>query len=266
MNEALPAPILRVLNDGIPADTPRRERHRAIWAALCKTAASAAQRGWSEVAWFSLVDESTLGEQCRTDTAGRPIRALTVRRQAVKAWAAAEHWLDDADKPWTPAEAALHAEEVAEQIVEHVCDPDADLTDGERDVLAWVAAQAVRTGSDRLTLPRAALIAGSGLGLTALRTALHSLAERGLLRVVEAGQARTKGRPRRATVYRLTAPLIPSPRVSGAPATVVSGAPADDLPAIGARVSGAPLPAAVAAYLATAHGAEQVRAFLEASR
>jgi hypothetical protein len=123
---------------------------------------------------------------------------------------------------------------------ELAADPDRDLTDAERAVLEAVARIADERGSDRLTLSRAVLLDTSGLGLTALRTATRRLDERGLLMLTEPGRPREKGRPPRASVYRLACRpnpesglAVPPARSSGAPEqpptvphALVSGAPA----------------------------------------
>jgi len=234
---SLPAWATDLVRDGLPAQALAREGHKAVYNALVKTACSAQQRGWSEVDWSYFLDEpgSELGRQNRCDAGRRPINPSIVRGRTNKAWAAAKQWLDDADSPWTADQASEHARALASTLRSSVIDGDLDLSDNERVLLAHVAEVAEARGSDRLTLPRAGLLQGSGLGLTALRTALARLADRGVLTLVSSGAVRTKGKPRRANVYQLTALSQSGNPVSGAPGQLA--VPPGSVPL---AVSGAP--------------------------
>ncbi|ABL80606.1 hypothetical protein Noca_1089 [Nocardioides sp. JS614] len=179
-----------------------------------------------------------MGRQARTRRNGTEEAPKRTRDRLARAWESGARKVAEAPR-WTRDQAHERAREVAQAARDRAADPDADLTDSERTLLAAVATIADDRGSDRLTLPRAALLEASGLGLTALRTALRHLDARGLLVLVEAGRPREKGRPRRSNVYRLNCRPNPESGV-GVPPALSSGAPrpgADGAPAL---VSGAP--------------------------
>ncbi len=163
--------------------------------------------------------ERNLGRQNSTDAGGRPANPKTARKRLWKAWDEAERWLSEQERPWSADAARDNARALADSLATFALE-DNDLTASERALLTYVAAVAAKRGSDLLTIPRAALIEGSGLGLTALRTALAGLDHRRVLTLATAGTKRAKGKPGRASVYRLGASLNQS-------AYAVSGAPPD---------------------------------------
>lgn len=232
-----------LVRDGLPADVlTANGSGKRLFGALVSTAMWAQQHGMTEAQWCGLLDEprSRLGAQNRTRRNGTPEAPKRSRDRLARAWASAAAHISERPR-WTRDGAQQAAREAAQVAVDLAADPDSGLTDSERALLAAVAKIADDRGSDRLTLPRQTLLDSSGLGLTALRTALRRLSDRGLLVLVEPGRPREKGRPKRAAVYRLACRPNPESGV-GVPPALSSGAPGSAPTGAPAPVSGAPTP------------------------
>lgn len=220
---ALPGRAVDLATDGVPREDLLRNGHKAVYNALVKIAASAMQRGWSEADWSAFIEARALGRQNTTDANGRPANPKQARKRLWKAWDAAAKWVDEQEPPWSPYAAALNAEETADAAVEAIENAENDLTSAERAVLAYAAELATKRGSDALTIARGdaadgtGFLGNTGLGLTAWRTAMKRLDARGALVVARPGERRSKGRPGRATVYRLARLNQSGNPVSGAP-------------------------------------------------
>lgn len=232
--------MIDLIRDGVPPAQLRATGARAVWSALVRTAASAQQRGQPQAEWEALLSEarSHLGTQARLrngkDGKERPARAHA--RTLASAWAAAGKWLAEQPPPFDREAARDRAEKVRDW----TADADVPLPDAERAVLAHAAEVALHHGTDRPALPRTPMQEATGLGLTALRSALDRLGRDRLL-VLE-----VRGRPggpatrtRRANCYRLptdeamhaylyrgTRSVVPPGQVCGAPSLRTRGAPA----------------------------------------
>jgi hypothetical protein len=96
LHRALPATMIDLIRDGVPAKALKERGDRAVWRALAKTASSAVQRGWDRADWEALVIEprSNLGSQLRggrrTKTPAESHKTLT------SAWETAERWVQQA--------------------------------------------------------------------------------------------------------------------------------------------------------------------------
>ena len=239
MDRALPAWAIDVIRDGVAPAELKKRGDRAVWSALVRTAASAHQRGQSVMEWEAQITDprSRLGVQVTLKDGHRARKPLTVAKTIADAWDAAVVWCSEQDKPWGSEEVRAAAEARAVLIRDLVADPDAELTDAERAVLAYAAEQTAKRGMTRIALPRRDLLEATGLGLTALRTTLKRLHDNGLLVLVEAGRSGgPSAQKRRANLYGLpeavphylsrgTRPVVPPTQTCGAPAVSGVGAP-----------------------------------------
>lgn len=262
MDRALPGRMVDLIHEGVPATDLVTERaDRAVWNALFATAASANLRGWHQWQWEDLIFDanSHLGQQARRRGRGKVRTPEQFVALLDKAWTSADGWLEEQPPAKNRDEMRAQGNERARAVLAVVEDPAALLTDAERAVLDVIARavldrNAAGKAFDRVMMPRHKLLPATGLGLTALRTALHRLDERGLLVLVE------KGRPRgpaakqkaRANVYGLPTlsalrsafrpigvpedgSVVPPAQICGAPSPETSGAPP--------QLFGAPSPA-----------------------
>lgn len=242
--------MLDVIRDGVRPAELRRDGQRAVWSALFRTAASAAQRGWDCWEWQELVQQpsSVLGRQVATRDGVRQRTPEATAKTLHDAWDRATAWASQQPPRWTRAEATAQAVRRADLVAELAADPAADLDPAQRAVLAHAAGLARARGIDRVAMPRRDVLAATGLGLTALRTALARLDAQQLLVLAEQGKRSPSGG--RANLYRLaredhpalalylyreTRSVVPPAQVCGAPGVradgappQVCGAPADD--------------------------------------
>lgn len=242
MDRALPGWAIDLIRDGVPAADLKARGDRAVWSALVRTAASAHQRGQDAMEWEYLVldTRSHLGQQLRLKDGHRVRKPLTVKKTLANAWDAAVVWCSEREPAWTAEDAAREAEERAAVLVDLIADPDTELSDAERSVLDHATAQARAYHRPEVTLPRQRMLEATGLGLTALRTALRRLEASGLLTLAQPGRRSAPGssRPGRAAVYRLatteaasyylsrgTRPVVPPVQTSSAPIDSGVGAP-----------------------------------------
>lgn len=245
LNRALPRPMLDLIRDGVRPPDLRRDGQRAVWSALFRTAASAVQRGWDCWEWQELVQQpaSALGRQAATRDGHRPRTARATAKTLDAAWDRATAWASEQPPRWTRAEATVQALRRADLLTELAADPAADLPDAQRAVLAYASGQARRRELDRVPLPRRYVMAATGLGLTALRTALVRLDAAGLLVLAERGKPSPPtvlAKDRRANLYQLaredhpalaaylyreTRSVVPPAQVCGAPGVSADGAP-----------------------------------------
>lgn len=240
MNRALPGPMIDLIRDGISPTDLRRGGQRAVWSALFRTAASAAQRGWDGWEWECLLREpsSVLGRQASTRDGQRLKTEQSIAKTYAAAWDRATAWVSEQPARWTRSEAEEQAVRRADLVAELAADPDATLPQSYRAVLAHAANQARRLTSDRPALPRKQMLEATGLGLTALRTALARLDGAGLLVLAEQGRrGASSGRsnlyrlaredhPALASyLYRETRSVVPPAQVCSAPRLNLDGAP-----------------------------------------
>lgn len=197
-----------------------------MYGALVLTAIVAQNNNWTEGEWVELLSRPlkyNLARQNQTDSRGNEIRPLKARQRLDRAWRKAWAWRSERDDPWTVEEAAENARKLAAAVREFTVEQ-VGLAANEIAVLRYVAGVVEGRGSDRITIANATFATGAGLGLTAWRTAIRSVIDAGYVQVAEKGVPRSKGRPPRATVYRLVAPTHPEDGVSGA------GEPVSDAP------------------------------------
>lgn len=244
MNGTLPPWAIDLIRDGVPPADLKAKGGRAVWHALVRTAASAQHYDWDRWVWEEEVTspKSNLGRQVATKDGRRPRTPKAVRKTLQDAWEAAWEWRTTQEAPWSRQEAQEAAEERAKAAVAVAEDPDTDLTDAERAVLVHAAAEVRRyaekgKATTAVTLPRAPMQEATGLGLTALRTALRRLEDRGLLTLTVRGQRGAPGPKRKANVYALGAPtsftsmyrgtrsVVPPAQTSSAPQSSPNGAP-----------------------------------------
>lgn len=240
MNRSLPAPMVDLIRDGAHPANLRREGQRAVWSALFRTAASASQRGWDRWEWELLLQEPTsvLGRQASTRDGRRPRTKEATAKTLGDAWDRATIWASEQPPQWRREQAVEQALRRADLLAELAADPDADLRDTERAVLAHAAARGRALSSDRPALPRAQMLEATGLGLTALRGALDRLDDAELLVLAERGRSSPHGG--RANLYRLareghpalasylyreTRSVVPPGQVCSAPPVKHDGAP-----------------------------------------
>ncbi len=240
MNRNLPGPMIDLIRDGVPPTDLRRDGQRAVWSALFRTAASASQRGWDGWEWEVLLREpcSVLGRQASTRDGRRLKTEKSITKTYADAWDRATAWVSEQPPKWRHNEAVEQALHRADLLAELAADPDATLPQSCRAVLAHAANQARRLTSDRPALPRQQMLEATGLGLSALRTALAQLDSAGLLVLAERGRRGANGG--RSNLYRLaqkdhpalaaylyreTRSVVPSAQVCSAPLLDLDGAP-----------------------------------------
>jgi len=232
--------MIDLIRDGVPPTELRATGARAVWSALVRTAASAQQRGQPQAEWEALLAEarSHLGTQVRLrngkDGKERPARAHA--RTLANAWVAAGKWLAEQPPPYDREAARDRARTVRDW----TADAETPLPDAERAILAHAAEVALHHGTDRPALPRTPMQEATGLGLTALRSALDRLHRGGLLVLEVRGHPGGPAtRTRRANCYRLptdeamhsylyreTRSVVPPGQVCGASSLLTHGAPA----------------------------------------
>lgn len=267
MNRALPGRIRDLICDGVPPSALVKGRaDRAVYNSVLSTAMSANVHGQHQIDWEDqlLAADSRLGQQMRRHGNGKVRSGEQVMQYLDKVWTKADALLEEAGPALTRDLMREQGNERARALLAAVEDPAANLSNSERAVLAHAAEAVLRYNEqgkavDRVTLPRAQMlphdvagqrIEATGLGLTALRTALRRLADRNLLVLAERGEVRSKRRPKpRANVYALPEPgtlrravypldvpedgsVVPLAQISGAPVPAAPGAPA--------QISGAP--------------------------
>jgi hypothetical protein len=175
-HRALPGTTVDRIRDGTQPAELRARGDKAVWSDLVGTAASARLHGWTFAQWAFLVGErrSHLGRQARLRRGRTELTPRQYERKIGAAWDTAGSWLDRADAPTTPADVADRIAAVRA----YVADADAELTDGERDVLAYATDVAETNRTDRPALPWRRVKDGTGLGERATKGALDRLARR----------------------------------------------------------------------------------------
>lgn len=211
VRRALPGHMIDLIRDGIPEEKLRAmrgpERDQAVWSALRRTATSAQNRGWTRIGWTSLVTEnsSMLGIQAARKYDTWPPKARTaVSREAQlrKAWDSAVLWLQSAPEMSVGPAALDRVQRIADEADKAA----GDMTAPELAVWLHAVNEARRYESDRPALPRRGIEAATGLGSTAIRTALKGLAASGWLKLEVAGsRGEFSGR---ASLYRLSHPGV----------------------------------------------------------
>lgn len=241
MNRALPGWAVDLMRHGVHPLELHRDGQRAVWSAMFRTAASASQRGWDSWEWECLLREpsSVLGRQAATRDGRRLRTEQAISKTYAAAWDRATAWVTEQPTQWRHGQAVEQALHRADLLAELAADPDAELPPTSRAVLAHAASEARRLTSDRPALPRQQMLAATGLGLTALRTALTKLDEAGLLILAERGRRAASGgranlyqlaredHPALASyLYRETRSVVPPGQVCSAPPDDLDGAPA----------------------------------------
>lgn len=262
MDRALPTWARHLICEGVPAaDLATKRADRAVWTALLRTAASASVRGQHQWEWEDqlLAADSRLGQQARRHGRGKVRSPEQFMALLDKVWTRADQWLEEQDPAKNRDEMREQGNERAHAVLAAVEDPAALLSDAERAVLDVIARAVLDHNAegkafDRVMMPRHRLQPATGLGLTALRTALRRLEGRGLLVLVEKGRprgaaARQKARanvyglPTRAALYSAVRPIGVPEDGSVVPAALVCGAPTSERPGAPAQVCSAPSPA-----------------------
>ncbi|WP_369132020.1 hypothetical protein [Modestobacter sp. I12A-02662] len=206
------------------ASLKAKGRDVAVYNALVRTALAAVNAHWDYSEWHAELDKrsSHLGNQAATkrNRENRPREQLEKMLQ--KAWDAAV--VIAAERP--PFDEEARAAHVA-KFRTWLSDPACPVSENQRLVLDAVARRAAVLNVTSPSCSTRYLLGETGLGLTALRTALRRCLDAGLLVQLEKGQPWAKSRSRascRAAVYRLP-PVEALPAVNQCPASGASGAP-----------------------------------------
>ncbi|MGY1666982.1 hypothetical protein [Geodermatophilus sp. SYSU D00696] len=201
-----------------------RDRDTAVYNALFRTAMAAVNAGWLYSEWHAELSKrgSGLGMQVATKQSGDDRPAGQVQKTLQRVWDRAVDRVKE-----TPAlDEAARAAYVA-KFRTWLANPACPVSDNQRVVLDAIARRAAELNVTSPPCPIRYLLGETGLGLTAVRTALRQCIEAGLLVQLEKGQPWTKGRKRencRAAVYRL--PRVEAlPGANPCPASGASGAP-----------------------------------------
>lgn len=204
---ALPGKYVDLIRDGIPAAEFGAKGRSALFSALVSTAMSAQIRGWDEQAWVSLILEpkSRLGYQVRMRDAEHSVSPVQVQKRLTAAWERAWEYRTEANVR-DAATVALDARGRAGMVAMAVADPDVDLTDNERAVLAYAVERVSTSGWLAVAMPRTAIEEATDLGNNPVRTALKNLERKGLLFTETRGAAAKNPKYRRATTYTFPEP------------------------------------------------------------
>lgn len=217
--EAVPGWVVDLARDGIdPAEFKNEPRDLVVSRALFKTALFAQFSNQTEAEWLSAVDRTVthaLARQVHTDRRGRELHQLAVRKKYAKVWKDAWRWRLTRPAPWTREEAAEQVARLADEVIALI-DADVDLADNAKQVVRHAAEVAAARGSQKITLADAAFVTGTGLGLSAWRTAIRKAITAGYLAVYRRGEKRGKGRRPQATIYVLSVPNLPGTGASSA--------------------------------------------------
>ncbi len=247
VDRALPPSIIDLIHEGVTRADLASGGDQAVWKALRRTAMSAAARGWERWEWEPLVlgRGRRLGDQARHRGVSKTLTPVQLAKRLDSAWTAAVDFLAGQPAAMSRSELRRQGNERAVALLAAVEDPDAALSNGERAVLAHAARSLLAHNGqgralNRVALPRERMLEQTGLGLTALRTVLRRLQERGLLTLAEPGRRRAPGARRgianlyalptvehlAATVmYRETRSVVPLAQLCSAPGPPPAGAP-----------------------------------------
>lgn len=201
-HRALPGPMGGLIRDGVARRDLTALGDRAVWRALCSTATSAIQRGWTYPEWVAYLSEakSALGRQVRIRGGKRERSNTQYHRTLGKAWDLQTAWLATADTK--PSLREIRGRVTA--VRTFTANPDARIEDTDRQVLAAVADIAETCHSIRPALPVRGLVAATGLTMWQVRCSLDRLETAEILTVAQRGRsAGTHARHRQATLYRM---------------------------------------------------------------
>jgi hypothetical protein len=227
LDRALPGPMVDLIRDGVAAKEFRRRGGKAVFSALVRTAASAAQRGWDAWEWeeFVVHPASTLGRQVRLRDGVKARTAKGVRKLLDDAWESATAWLSEQPPAFSRVQMAAQAQSKADALMRKAEDPGFSLLEQDRRVLAYACDQARSRGMDRVALPWRTVAKETGLGERSTKNALQRLHDKGLLTLVERGRPGTH-QPK-AALYALAPVPVP---VNGSvgPAAQICGTSEDN--------------------------------------
>ena len=218
-----------LIRDGVPGWQMRRDgRDVAIYNGLYRTALAAVNAGWTSAEWGYLLRSrgSMLGNQAATKRNGEDRPQRNVEKQLRTVW---ERATTQAER--SPSFTEDDRRTYVTGVRTWLSDPDCPLPENHRLVLDAIARRAAQLNVTSPPCPRTYLIAETGLGLTALRTALTQLLQSGLLVQLQKGRRGTKASPSSgvAAVYRLprpeVLPVLRSPAIPTSAAIAASSAP-----------------------------------------
>ena len=206
-----------LIRDGVPPWKMKRDgRDVAVYNALLATAMAALNAGWTYPEWSYLLGKrgSRLGAQAATRRNGEDRPQAQVEKQLRTVWDRAAAKVA-ARTPFTEEQRDAYVAAVRTWL----SDPSCPAPENVRRVMDAVARRCAALHVTSTACPRSYLLAETGLGLTALRTALATAERSGLLTVEQKGRRGTTARPATgiATVYRLPhAETLPQPHRAGA--------------------------------------------------
>jgi hypothetical protein len=228
---------------GARSSAMRREgRDKAVYNAIYRTALSAVNAGWIFAEWHAQISarSSVLGAQVATKRNGQDRPREQVEKQLRTIWAKAENTYA-ASPSFEPEDRAAHITAVRSWLA----DPGCPLPDNQRIVLDAIARRAAELNCTSPNCPRDSYLRpATGLGLTALRTALDQLVASGLLVQTQKGRRGTRAGTGSgvAGVYRLPRPadLPPLRRDQALTSAAIAASSAPGV--VPLRVSSAPHP------------------------
>jgi hypothetical protein len=232
LDRALPGPMIDLIRDGVHAAELKESGGRAVYKALWRTAASASQRGLDRWEWEEYVfqPQSHLGRQLRLRDGRTQLPPERVRKTLDNVWDHATAWVSEQEPPATRQELLLRARPSIAAARRKLEDPTIPLRDSDRAVLHFACSEIERRGLERVVLPWRAVCASTGLPERTVKNSLKRLVAGRHLMVVVPGR-RGQGSTRRATIYRLVAPVPengsmgPPDQFYGTPLKLVVGTP-----------------------------------------
>jgi hypothetical protein len=199
---------------------------------------SATQHGWGFQEWLALVNDplSRLGTQFSLRDGKRAKSRKTIQHGLEDIWDKAVATVNGLDPSFTREQVADAAQARAEGVMQLVADPDAELTDSQRSVLAYAAEQTIKRGMLRVALAWRAVQEATCLGERATKNAMAHLTDKNLLSLEASGRSGADASRWKANLYSLptkealvsyrgrgTRPMGPPSTTSGTPKEFING-------------------------------------------
>lgn len=206
---SLPPRYIDLIRDGVPGWQMKRDgRDKAVYNGMYRTALAAVNAGWDFTEWaYQLTRRgSVLGAQAATKRNGEDRPQQQAEKQLRIVWDRAA-----AQAEGSPSFGVEDRRAYVADVRTWLSDPGCPAAENVRLLVDAVARRCADLGVTSTACSRDYLMAETGLGLTALRTAQRLAEESGLLFIVQKGRRWRSGQAPAsgiATVYRLPRPEV----------------------------------------------------------